>query len=111
MCDRILCPFNASIRRYCNEDHDVVSAKDMHTALKERPVRGVTASVCIVQEQNSPLEINKIANINSLHKFEFTQEGLRVWRVYNIGTGKNKIVICPQKNTDLVEEILFFPMP
>ena len=74
----------------------------MHTVLKERPVRGMTASVCIVQEQNSPLEINKIANFHSLQNFEFTQEGLRVWRVY-------KIVICPQKNTDLVEEILFFP--
>ena len=109
MCDRILCPLKASIRRYCNEGHDVVSAKNMHTVLKERTVRGMTASVCIVQEQNSPLEINKIANFHSLHNFEFTQEGLRVWRVYNIGTGKNKIVICPHKNTDLVEEILFFP--
>ena len=77
MCDRILCPLKASIRRYCNEGHDVVSAKDMHTALKERPVRGMTASVCIVQEQTSPLEIDKIANFNSLHNFDFTQEGLR----------------------------------
>ena len=77
MCDRILCPLKASIRRYCNEGHDVVSAKDMHTALKERPVRGTTASVCIVQEQTWPLEIDKIANFNSLHNFDFTQEGLR----------------------------------
>ena len=46
MCDRILCPLKASIRRYCNEGHDVVSAKNMHTVLKERPVRGMTASVC-----------------------------------------------------------------
>ena len=29
--------------------------------------------------------------------------------MYNVGTGNNKIVICPQKKTDLVEEILFFP--
>ena len=26
----------ASIRSYCNESHDIVSAKNMHTALKER---------------------------------------------------------------------------
>ena len=44
MCDR-LCPLKASIRRYCNEGNDVVSAKNMHTVLKERPVRGMTASV------------------------------------------------------------------
>ena len=27
MCDRILCPLKASIRKYCNEGHDVGSAK------------------------------------------------------------------------------------
>ena len=36
MSERILCPLKASIRRYCNEGHNVVSAKNMHTALKER---------------------------------------------------------------------------
>ena len=87
MCDR-LCPLKASIRRYCNEGNDVVSAKNMHTVLKERPVRGMTASVCIVQEQNSPLEINKIANFSNLHSFEFTQEGLHVWRAFNVGPEK-----------------------
>ena len=87
MCDRNLCPLKASIRRYCNESHNVVSAKNIHTALKERPVRGTTASVCIVQEQNSTLEINKIANFSNLHNFEFTQEVLRVWRAFNVGPG------------------------
>ena len=113
MGDRILFPLKASIRRYCNEGHGVVSAKNMYTALKERQVRGTTASVCIVQEQNSTLEIDKIANFNSLHHFEFTQEVLHVWRAFNVGPGKfiswNKIAICPQKKTDLVEEIPFFP--
>ena len=88
MCHRNLCPLKASIRRYCNESHNVDSAKNIHTALKERPVRGTTASVCIVQEQNSTLEINKIANLSNLHNFEFTQEGLRVWRAFNVGPGK-----------------------
>ena len=90
MCDRILCPLKASIRRYCNESHDVVSAKDTKTSYRiERETgQGTTASVCIVQEQNSTLEINKIANFNSLHNFDFTQEGLRVWRAFNVGPGK-----------------------
>ena len=29
VCDRILCPMKSAIRRYCNEGHDVISAKDM----------------------------------------------------------------------------------
>ena len=37
MCERILC-LKASVRRYCNEGHNVVSAKDMHTASKERRI-------------------------------------------------------------------------
>ena len=88
MCDRNLCPLQALVRRYCNESHNVVSAKNIHTALKERPVRGTTASVCIVQEQNSTVQINKIANFSNLNNFEFTQEGLRVWRAFNVGPGK-----------------------
>ena len=45
VCDRILCPMKSAIRRYCNEENDVLSAKDMCTALSERPVRGTT--VCV----------------------------------------------------------------
>ena len=48
MCDKILCLMKAAIRRYCNEGHDVVSAQDMYTALKERPVKGTTATVCAI---------------------------------------------------------------
>ena len=47
--------------------------------------QGTKASVCVVQEQNWTLEINKIANFSN---FEFTQEGLRVWKAFNVGPGK-----------------------
>ena len=112
MCDRILCPMKSSIRRYCNEGHDVVSAQDMHTALKERPVKGTTATVCIIKEQHITLEINRIPNFSNLHNFEFTQEGLRIWKAFNVGPGKfipwSDTVICPQSKTGLIEEIPFF---
>ena len=36
VCDRILCPMKSAIRRYCSEENDVLSAKDMCTALSER---------------------------------------------------------------------------
>ena len=39
MCDRILCPMEASIKRFCNEGHDITSASDMTKALKERAVK------------------------------------------------------------------------
>ena len=40
VCDRILCPMKSAIRRYCCERNDVLSSKNIRTALSERPVRG-----------------------------------------------------------------------
>ena len=55
VCDRILCPMKSAIRRYCSEGNDFLSAKDMFSALAERPVRGTTACVGLVNEtQENP---------------------------------------------------------
>ncbi|KAK3700601.1 hypothetical protein QZH41_010510 [Actinostola sp. cb2023] len=114
VCDRILCPMKAAIRRYCNEGHDIVCAEDMHNALKQRPVEGTTAAVCGIQEQNISLQINKIPNYSSLHSFEFTPDGLRVWKAYNVGVGKlipwDTIITHPQGATHMAVDVPFFSM-
>ena len=114
VCDRILCPMKAAIRRFCNEGHDITSAEDMHKALKERPVGGTTTAVCAIQDQNLSLQINKIPNYSSYHSFEFTATGLRVWKAYNVGAGKlikwNTIVIEPQGATVMKVDVPFFPV-
>ncbi|CAB3997608.1 Hypothetical predicted protein [Paramuricea clavata] len=46
VCDRVLCPMKASIRRYCAEWNDILNASDMGKALEERPVKRTTAAVC-----------------------------------------------------------------
>ena len=113
LCDRILCPMKAAIRRYCNEGHDIVTAHDMQVALDKRPVQGTTAAVFCISEEKETLKMKKIANYSSLHNFEFTPDGLRVWKAYNIGTGKliswGSIILHPQEATGLVEEKPFFP--
>ena len=113
LCDRILCPMKAAIRRYCNKGHDIVTAHDMQIALAKRPVQGTTAAVFCVNEENKTLKMKKIANYSSLHNFEFTPDGLRVWKAYNIGNGKliswESITLCLQEATSLVEEKPFFP--
>ena len=112
MCDRILCPMKATIRGYCNEGHDIVTEQDMKIALKERLVRGTTAAVFSLTEESRTLKIKKIPNYSSLHNFEFTPDGLRMWKAYNIGIGKltswDTIVLCPQQATCLTEEKPFF---
>ena len=110
---RILCSLKASIKRYCYEGHDIRTAEDIHTALKERPVSGTTASVCTIEEQNKTLDINKINDYSKLHNFKFTETGLRVWKAFDIGTGKllslKDLINFPQAATNLKEEIHAFP--
>lgn len=84
VCDRILCLLKASIRRYCNEGHDIVTAQDMCTALEERPVKETAATVCSIQEQFQTLQINNIPDYSSLHNFEFSEGGSRVWKAFGV---------------------------
>ena len=87
-CDRILCPMKASIKRFCNEGNDITSASDIRKALKERPVKGTTASVNIVNVATKESELKKLGGFSSFHSFSFEDNGLRVWKGYGIGTGR-----------------------
>ena len=102
----------SAIRRYCSEGNDVLSAKDMCTALSERPVRGTTACVCLVNETQKTLEVNNVDGFSKYHNFKFELNGIRVWRAYGIGKGKvipyQDIIVKPQGPTDLVVDVEFF---
>ena len=106
VCDRILYPMKSSIHCYCNEGHDINSAADMRTALLERPVRGVTASVCVIDEKKKNLKVNKIDGFSKLHNFTYEEKGLRVWKAYDIGSGKlislDNIAVNKQDATGLI---------
>ena len=70
VCDRILCPMKTSIRRYCNEGHDILTAADMRKALSERPVKGTSACVCTVDGAKETLGVNKIDGFSKLHNIQ-----------------------------------------
>ena len=105
----------AAVKRYCNESHDILTAQDMQTALKERPVRGTTVRVFFMNDKNIALKkLKKIPNFSALHNFEFTPGGLRMWKAFKIGAGKliawNEIIFCPQEATSLSKEKTFLPI-
>ena len=112
MCDRILCPMKSAIRRYCCEGNDVLSAKDMRTAPSERPVRGTIACVCLVNETQKTLEVNKMDGFSKYDNFIFELNGIRVWRADGVGKGivipYQDIIVKPQGATDLVIDVRFF---
>ena len=105
ICDRILCPIKSSIRTYCNEGNDILTAVDMRDALMQHPVKGTTAAVSVVNESKKTLFKNKIEHFGSFHNFEYEDSGVRVWKCYGIGNGKhipyNAIYIKHQDNTVL----------
>ena len=112
VCYRILCPMKSAIRRYCCEGNDVLSAKDMRTALSKRPVRGTIACVCLVNETQKSLEVNKTDGFSKYHNFIFELNGIWVWRADGVGKGivipYQDTIVKPQGPTDLVVYVHFF---
>jgi len=108
ICDRILGPMKAAIRTFCNEGHDILSANDMHIALKERQVKGTTAAVCSVDESNKNAEVRKLEGFSKFHNFSFEFECIRVWRCYGIGSGKfvpyKSLMVLPQSPSLIIKE-------
>ncbi|XP_031562195.1 uncharacterized protein LOC116297995 [Actinia tenebrosa] len=76
-------------RVYINEGNDVVTAKQLESAiLSNGGVKGVRV-VSLQSIANSQETTQKIPNISKLNKFEFLSgEKIKVWRAYGIGTGK-----------------------
>ena len=60
----------------------------MHGALKARPVKGCTAAVCEVDQSDQEIKVNRISNFSTFHNFSYEETGLRMWRAFNVGTGK-----------------------
>ena len=59
VCDRIICPLKTSLKKYCNEGNDILTATDMRTALEERPVKGATACVAEIDEVKNTLDVKR----------------------------------------------------
>ena len=76
VCDRVLCPMKAAIRKYCAEGHDIMNVGAMHEALqgKEQPVKGTTAAVTILDESSKILEVQKIKQFSELYNFRYAGE-------------------------------------
>ena len=101
ICDRILCPLKSSIRMYCNEGHDVLTAVDMRDALIQHPGKGTSATVCVVNESRKTLSVKKMEQFSSFHNFEYEADGLRVWKCYGIGDGKYiPYALCHQSGSN-----------
>ena len=60
----------------------------MRSALSFSPFRGTTAYVCIVNETQKALEVNKVDGFSTYHNFKFELNEIQVWRAYGVEKGK-----------------------
>ena len=78
----------AVVKSYCNEGLDILTARDLQTAPKKRPVRGTTAGVFCMNDKNITMKLKEIPNFSTMYNFEFTPGGFRMWKAFKIGTGR-----------------------
>ncbi|PFX16736.1 hypothetical protein AWC38_SpisGene18980 [Stylophora pistillata] len=88
VCDRIISPMKWEICRYCNEGHKILTAADMHEALKVRQVKGSSVAVCELVSEREELRIKRINNFSFFHNFANEKGGLRFSEAYEVGKGK-----------------------
>ena len=60
----------------------------MQEALKERPVKGTTTAVAILDESSKILEVQKIKQFSEFYNFRYEESGIRVCKAYAVGVGK-----------------------
>ena len=71
------------IRCFADEGNDTLTAKDIYKALVNSKMKNTKVSVASFQKN----ECDKIVNISNYHSTEFTREGMKLWRHYEIGSG------------------------
>ncbi len=87
----------------------------MREALQERPVKGTTSSVNIVNTENKTLEMVKLKGFSSFHNFHYEESGIRIWKAFSVGKGQlipySSLFLKHQGPTNLsvVEDQSFFP--
>lgn len=89
-CDRKAATVKAHVRRYINEGHDVLNANDfMNAILSNGGIPNVRVAVVDAStiERNAQVPV-KWVGINSLNNFLYSDNGITVWRAFDVGEGK-----------------------
>ena len=85
----------------------------MYVALSERPVKGTTACVCSISEDQKNVLVNKMDGFSKYHNFAYEERGVRVWKAFGKGPGKlflyDKLQNSHQGQTGLLVKKDFFP--
>jgi len=102
-CDRSSAHHKFHVNRILHEGNDVMSAEQVKKALESHGgVRSVVLYVVEYPESPGKCPTPRIPDVRLLHNYQYCNDGLRVWKAYNIGTGK----LVAWENLDKVGKIL-----
>ena len=89
-CDRKAATIKAHVRRYINEGHDVLTARDFKDAvLSYGGVKGVRVALVTDASQQPQQELSGRWNeISFLNNFLYQKDCVTVWKAFDIGQGK-----------------------
>ena len=89
VCDRKAATIKSHMAIYLNSGHDIETAAQIKEAIdSSRGVRGVSVRVCSppIVPSNKSFKWEKVSFVSNLF---YGQEGIRMWRAYDIGPGKS----------------------
>ena len=104
ICDRKAASLKAHIKRWVNENHEVITAEDIKAALESHGgIKGCRVAVVEVDTTRERNKDNKIPGIIVLNNFHYKENGIRVWKADNIGFGRfipfDDLAVVPQRET------------
>lgn len=87
-CDRFAATMKCHVRAWLNEGHDVSNAEEFQEALLSHG--GVPGTrICLLEDLNYPECLSdKWPGISKINNFEFDEDGIKVWKAYKVGNGK-----------------------
>ena len=107
-CDRKAATIKNHMKIYLNSGHDIETVEQMVLAIESSgAVPGVRVTPCGPQSPGKPPAI-KWDGVSFLNNMEYTRDGIRIWRAYNVGKKKfipwsefniPKNYVCPKLDT------------
>ena len=101
-CDRKAENIKNHMRSFLNSGHDISNAEDMQSAIQSHGgIRGVATVLCGSLTIPDPKPFPKWDGVSFIDDIQMNTEGMRVWRAYGVGDGKE----VQQSNFALKENI------
>ncbi|CAC5421285.1 unnamed protein product [Mytilus coruscus] len=107
-CDAKIAHMRGKMQVYVLNGNNINTAKDMKTAIDyQHGVSGVQSSVVAIKNENLKFTSHKWKGFTNFNNLEFLPDGIKVWKVYNVGSGRfyrNLYPnVCKQEQFEVVE--------